>query len=337
MIDERWRQETELLTRSWMQHDATMLASYLVSSVEDPRINIQSILTRHWLITMLFGDRFTALRYEELRFATVFNWLLPFLNRKPLPEQITALTDALQKGADNSEGDALPPHVVKAFQALPGSADNLAIPNYIQGALADYLSTGACGDSVRNVFQQHWSSALATEKASVLSVVEPGCGSANEYRFFASFGLARFMDYTGFDLCAKNIQNARAMFPEIRFEVGNVLQIEAPAERYDCCFAHDLLEHFSIPAMEQAISEMCRVTRHGICLNFFQMDEIANHVVRPVRDYHINLLSMEKVRQLFEAIGATVEVMHIETFLRAFFRCAQTHNPDAYTFYVRSA
>jgi len=82
MIDERWRQETELLTRSWMQHDAAMLASYLVSSVEDPRLNIQSILTRHWLITMLFGERFAALRHEELRFGTVLNWLIPFLNRK---------------------------------------------------------------------------------------------------------------------------------------------------------------------------------------------------------------------------------------------------------------
>jgi SAM-dependent methyltransferase len=337
VIDERWRQETELLTRSWMQHDATMLANYLVSSVEDPRINIQSVLTRHWLVLMLFGDRFTALRHEELRFATVLNWLLPFLNRKPLPEEVTALVDALQKGADNSEGDEIPPYVVKAFQALPVTADNVAIPNYIQEALADYLSTGACDDSIMNVFQQRWASALKTEKAPVLSVVEPGCGSANEYRFFAGFGLAKFLDYTGFDLCAKNVQNARAMFPETRFEVGNVLQIDARDECYDCCFVHDLLEHLSVPAMEQAISEMCRVTRHGICLNFFQMDEIPNHVVRPVRDYHINLLSMEKVRQNFEAFGATVEVIHIETLLRMCFHCAQTHNPDAYTFYVRSA
>ena len=250
---------------------------------------------------------------------------------------MTALTDALQKGADNAEGDEIPPHVVKAFQALPCAADDVAIPNYIEQALTDYVSGGACDDSVRNVFQQRWASAFETEKAPIVSVVEPGCGSANEYRFFRSFGLARFLDYTGFDLCAKNVRNAREMFPEIRFEIGNVLQIDAQDECYDYCFAHDLLEHLSILAMERAISEMCRVTRQAICLNFFQMDELSNHVVRPVRDYHINLLSMEKVRQNFEGFGATVEVMHIETFLRMCFHCSQTHNPDAYTFYVRSA
>lgn len=335
MIDERWRLETEALTRSWMQHDKAMLETYLVAGVEDPRLNVQSILTRHWLTTLLFGNRFAELQYEELRFATVLNWLLPLLSRKPVPEQITALLLALRQGADNAEGDEIPPHVVKAFQALPRVADNVGIPNYVDEALTKYLSADACVDAVKNVFQDRWASVLAQEKAPTVSVVEPGCGSANEYRFLKSFGLAKFLDYTGFDLCAKNIQNGCEMFSETRFIVGNVLQIDAEDDRYDYCFVHDLLEHLSLPAMEQAISEMCRVTRHGICVNFFQMAEMPDHVVRPVRDYHINLLSTEKVRRSFETAGGIVEVIHIEAFLRMCLHCASTHNPDAYTFLIR--
>ena len=38
------------------------------------------------------------------------------------------------------------------------------------------------------------------------------CGSANDYRFLHSCGVADFLDYTGYDLCAKNIQNARGIF-----------------------------------------------------------------------------------------------------------------------------
>ena len=47
----------------------------LVQGVEDPRINVQSILTRHFLIEQLFGNRFAEVTEAELRFAVVMNWL----------------------------------------------------------------------------------------------------------------------------------------------------------------------------------------------------------------------------------------------------------------------
>src|SRR6266404_3951789 len=72
----RLKLETKRLEKSWMQYDAAMLQDYLIEEVEDPRINIQSILSRHFLIEGLFGNRFAALQKEELRFAAVMNWLL---------------------------------------------------------------------------------------------------------------------------------------------------------------------------------------------------------------------------------------------------------------------
>src|SRR6185436_933660 len=243
----------------------------LVSGVEDPRINIQSILTRHYLIGALFGERYAALRYEELRFATALNWLVKFLSKKPLAEDVTALISALEAGADRTEAVQIPTHLGKAFRALPTAADAMSIPNYIRELLTEYVTTGNDSDSVKDLFARTWSAVLANERAATISVLEPACGSANDYRFLKSFGLTRLLDYTGSDLCETNVQNARVMFAGTRFVVGNVLQIDADDDSFDFCFVHDLLEHLSVPAMEQAISEICRVTRHGLCLGFFQM------------------------------------------------------------------
>jgi hypothetical protein len=44
-----------------MQHDAGMLRDYLVAGVEDPRLNLQSVLSRHFLARALTGERFRAL------------------------------------------------------------------------------------------------------------------------------------------------------------------------------------------------------------------------------------------------------------------------------------
>ena len=61
--------ESDKLARSWMQHDAGMLRDYLVGGVEDPRLNVQSVLSRHFLTHALTGERFAALMEQELRFA----------------------------------------------------------------------------------------------------------------------------------------------------------------------------------------------------------------------------------------------------------------------------
>ena len=73
-MEEQFKQETDGLERSWGRHDQEVLRSYLVQDVEDPRINIQSILTRHFLIERLFGERFAELMEQELRFGLVVNW-----------------------------------------------------------------------------------------------------------------------------------------------------------------------------------------------------------------------------------------------------------------------
>jgi hypothetical protein len=138
-MDEGLQKETERLTRSWMRHEAQMLSSYLVAGVEDPRINIQSILTRHLLIVALFGNRFEKLLAEELRFALVMNWLRSVFEQAAGSEDLEAIRHALVKGADDAEGLAIPGFVAKAFRELPAAMEGAVIPDYLVQALDQRL------------------------------------------------------------------------------------------------------------------------------------------------------------------------------------------------------
>ena len=337
-MEKRLERETTKLRKSWMQYEQRMLCDYLVEEAEDARINIQSILSRHFLIEALFGDPFGALKEAELRFAAAMNWLLKLAGKGLGSEDAQAISCALAKGIDNAGGVEIPAFVAKIFVALPATAEGLTIPNYIDEALdAGQFERSRFGlaEQRKATFQLLWRRLLARRRPKCISVLEPACGSANDYRFLEAFGLARLGDYTGFDLCEKNIRNARTLFPNAQFEVGNVFEIDSPDKAFDFCFVHDLFEHLSIKGMERAIAEICRVTRKGICVNFFNMAEVEDHMVRPVDDYHWNTMSMARTRELFWQAGFAVQVTHIGTLLRWCLGCADTYNEGAYTFVVR--
>src|SRR6266850_608302 len=128
--------ETEKLARSWMQHEPTKLREYLVAGVEDPRINLQSILSRHFLVRSLFGEKFRELMDHECRFAAVLNWFTALAANSD-PEELTVVFHALQLGADNAEGIQIPRFILKTFGSLPFSLGTLEISNYIETILTD--------------------------------------------------------------------------------------------------------------------------------------------------------------------------------------------------------
>jgi len=322
--------ETQRLTKSWMRHDRSVLRDYLVRDVEDPRINVQSILTRHFLIERLFGKRFAWLGQQELRFGLVVNWLLRLLKKSVVAWQLQAALDALLTGQDNAEGLQIPSYVSETFA-------DLRLPNYICDLLnwvPAETTEAPIPEYLMSTFQTIWSEVLVGEQPQGVCVLEPACGSANDYRFIETFGIARLLDYTGFDLCEKNVHNARGMFPRARFEVGNVLEIDADDKAFDYCFVHDLFEHLSIEAAEMAISELCRVTRRGICAGFFNMHAGGEHIVKAVGDYHWNALSLVRTKAVFERHCSRIQVIHIDEFLTSRFGCADAHNKGAYTFVV---
>jgi SAM-dependent methyltransferase len=330
------QEEAGKLARSWAKHEAAWLRDYLVADVEDPRLNVQSILSRHFLVYGLAGERFAELMEQELRFAAAMNWVLK-LARRYTAEDLAIVRYGLEHGADNAEGIQIPEYILRIFQSLAALADGLTVPNYITSAL-DGTSPAPGAPNLHqptlDLFGNLWSQILAGEQAARLPVLEPACGSANDYRFLVRYGIGRLIDYTGLDLCEKNVLNARALFPQTRFAAGNAFDLKSPDKVFDLCFVHDLFEHLSVDATEAAVRELCRVTRRGMCVGFFSMEEMPDHIVRPVGEYHWNTLSMSRMRRLFSAHGFTAKVMHIGSLLEQRMGCGETHNPNAYTFFL---
>ncbi len=338
-------QESEKLVRSWSQLEGEWLRDYLVSGVEDPRLNVQSMLSRHFLLDQIFPGAFGELMRHETRFAAAMNCLLTVLPRISHEDDLAAIHHALKQRSDNAEGIEIPQFLIEVFAAAPATLGSQTIPEYLESFLSgSKVVDGRIkpDEASLNTFRRLWNEALrsklvAERSPKQVSVLEAACGSANDYRFLDAYGIAPWLDYTGFDLCERNIANARALFPAIRFEVGNVFQIAAPDKAFDVCLVHDLFEHLSLEGMETAVREVCRVTRRGLCVGFFSMDEVREHRVREVEEYHWNTLSMARMKDLFAQHGFAAQVIHIGTFLRREAGCEQTHNPNAYTFVLQSA
>ena len=346
-----------------MQHDSGWLRDYLVSSVEDPRVNLQSIFTRHFLIRSalwkmpcsLPNPVLEMLMDHECRFSAVMGWLIPAVAGMRDRDEAVDLLHALNRGVQNTESVEIPGFILQTFKTLPTSAGEFGVPNYIRESLQGIELTESSvrlPDRMLNTLMESWKQAsrqfsfpspkpsnekpdseyaIRTTHCAPLSVLEPACGSANDYRFLEAAGLTPLLRYSGIDLCEKNVENARALFPDADFRVGNVFEIEAADKSFDVCFFHDLLEHLSVDGLKTAVKEICRVTRHSICAGFFQMHQIDDHIIRQMDDYHLNTLSVSRTCELFEANGFSAAVLPVASFLRERFRCGFTHNPNAYT------
>src|SRR5689334_1657113 len=132
-MDDFLKQETEKLVQSWQHYDAPFLRNYLVADVEDPRINVQSILSRHFLIATLFGGKFQELMLQELRFAAAMNWLANFAKNSGGADERRAVLHALDHGVDNAEGLHIPHFISQLVGSFPASVGEMTIPNYIRG------------------------------------------------------------------------------------------------------------------------------------------------------------------------------------------------------------
>ncbi len=334
VLEDRFKAESEGLVKSWQRYDGAVLRDYLVGGVEDPRTNVQSILTRHFLIERLFGRRFEALADAELRFAIVAAWLRRLVLSSNGRQQLGLVLDALLDGAGHAGEITIPNYVGETFGLLPREIMGLHVPNYINEVLMSLPPESVdvpLSESVMNTFAGLWKDALKDAHADGISVLEPACGSANDYRFIHRFGIARFLNYHGFDICAKNIANAQGMFPGVSFAVGNVLEIDRDAKSFDYCYVHDLFEHLSLEAMGRAFEEIMRVARKGVCCGFFNMRTGTEHFEVPVEDYHWNTLSMPRIRSLIEHYACRVETIAIDSYLRQHFQCPDTHNKQAWT------
>jgi len=326
--------ESNRLRAAWTQYDSEVLDHYLVTDVEDPRINLQSIISRSFLIDAIWPNEFTGLIREEFRFSICLNFILMVLKTRDLQAGRQPLLDALIDGQDACGDVKIPSYLRRCFELI--SREKQELPDYISHTLIDPISdeNGWLPDSALSTFEQIWHSVLCHREANSISVLEPACGSANDYRYLHSFGVSKFLEYTGFDICDKNIANARRRFSSVHFKIGKVLYIPSQDNSYDFLFVHDLFEHLSPAAIDIAIAEISSVTRKQACLSFFNMADITEHIVERTGLYHWNTLSLSKVQELLMNSAHDIDVVHIDTFLKDNYDCTDYHNKRAYTFIV---
>jgi SAM-dependent methyltransferase len=313
------------LQSSWDCHPSEYLDSYLVSGVEDPRINGQSILTRALLADALRPEQFNALITEELRFGAVLTWILQRLEKGSTRYE---LLDAIESPGP---GD-VPEFIRKTYAWLQD--DTCPILNYIWAALScfDYDRPRHClPELALDTFMAIWSEQLPQTSAATISVLEVACGSANDYRFLHKSGLAQFVSYTGIDIAARNIANARRRYPQTDFRVRSILTPGLPDASYDYVFCHDLIEHLSLGAMERALGEMLRIADTEVILHFFNAKWDGEHEIVPVGNYHRNRVSMEKIAAFFERAGARVTCLEMGRWLRERIGASGYHNPNAFS------
>ncbi len=326
--------ESGRLNQAWAKFDSQYLDSYLVADEQDPRINIQSIMSRSFLIDSIWPEEFTALICEELRFGVCMNFILRTLKENSPTVTRQSVLNALERDEDNC-GDI---EIAHYFRSCYGklNSEQSQIEDYITQALIAPVSgdKGPLPESALTTFETMWYIALNDRKPDKISVLEPGCGSANDYRFLDSFGAAKFLTYTGIDICEKNIANALRRFPDVDFAVGSIMQIPADDNAYDYSFVHDVFEHLSVNAMEAALQELSRVTRKQACLTFFNMADIPEHVVKPTGLYHWNTLSLSKVCAVLKRSSFDIDIVHIDTFLKDNYDCADCNNKNAYTLII---
>ncbi|MDG2122127.1 MAG: class I SAM-dependent methyltransferase [Verrucomicrobiales bacterium] len=305
--------ESESLRNSWDRHPADILDSYLVSTTEDPRINPQSILDRALIADTLWPGKFDALIDEELQFAATLSWVMR----------------ELENGAPRGN---LLGHYEKHFPDIDLSDQII----HTLSSRTPHDSDDPFTHAALSPYQSLWHHALKSlPDTTPISVVEPACGSANDYRFLHDFGFARFLDYTGFDIANKNIDNANARFPDVPFHVANAYDTPFADNQFDFLFVHDLYEHLSPAALETALAETSRITARQAWLHFFNLEDRDDHHINSVEEYHWNTLSLEKTVNTLQSHGATdIDLVHIPSFIAEKIPHHTYHNEQATTLIV---
>ncbi len=299
-MDELLLKETENLSLSWIKIKKEVVKEYLVTGFQNPRINMSSIITRHYFINEIFGDRFKDLMEEEIEF-------------------ILKIHKALKEEEKRMETAA--------------SDEERKYPRYLRQKNLEKVVSADTWD----IYMNKWSKVLKPFKnksIEKIKVLELACGSANDYRFFYQYGIADFLIYTGIDLTEANIDNAKKMFPDIDFRVGNALEINAEDKEYNYVLVSDLFEHLSLHGLETAAKEVCRVTASKLIINFFSMGDAVDHKVNPIRNYHWNLLSCSKTKQLFENWCKVTDIIWIKEFQKKTFGYSEYYNQHSHTFFL---
>lgn len=309
----------------WDSSANDFLDSYLVASVENPVINGASVLIRGLLADSLFPGKFERLIQEELLYSAAGM----FIENSRIQGWLGPLRAALLEGETPVEEELAPPDFLRG--PLPFSLEEL----FAGLAGADRPGWSEC---FTGPFAERWREALQGLSVEPRpQVLELACGSANDYRYFARYGLAELIDYTGVDFTEKNIENARLRCSQGNFLCASVDALPLADQSVDYTFACDIFEHLPEESLERAFAEALRVTRRELWLSFFALDWLEEHAFGWQVDRPRHVLSCDAVQAFFRERGHACYLVDIPNEWSRRYPGYRHHNPLARVLVVNAA
>lgn len=87
-----------------------------------------------------------------------------------------------------------------------------------------------------------------------------GCGPGQTTKFLYDHGVENII---GIDISTGMIDTARRLFPKIRFNTGNLLDLSYHPDHFGCVIAFYAIVHFTYDQIKRAFSEVNRVLKKG--------------------------------------------------------------------------
>ena len=154
---------------------------------------------------------------------------------------------------------------------------------------------------------------------AVRSLVEPragerlldlGCAAGAVSHFLSTFGC----ETVGVDAEPLAVETAHRLFPRLRFEVADVVELPFPDGSFDKAVAADLVEHLDDGTFARMLAETRRVLVPGGTLSLYMPNprhpiELlkAHNLFLAQNPTHIGLRPAEELAQAIETAGLTVE------------------------------
>ena len=140
-------------------------------------------------------------------------------------------------------------------------------------------AAGYAADRIDELSKKHFDRLLLKEFARVNKdeglCADFGCGPGQATKFLHDHGLKNII---GVDISSGMIENARRLFPEIRFETGDLLDLSFESDYFGSGIAFYAIVHFNYDQIMKAFSEIYRVLKKGgqFLFSYHAGDEIVH-------------------------------------------------------------
>lgn len=128
-------------------------------------------------------------------------------------------------------------------------------------------------------------------------ILDVGCGHGREVPLF--LGIGHELLYEGLDISEKFIEIAKSRYPQLKFHLGNLLDVETLPSGFDGFWAASTLQH--IPAEDWPVMlENLEHVMKAAAIGYFSVPNDRPNPASEKDPRHFTLLTDEQVRQMLE-------------------------------------